>query len=63
MVGYEGRKLRMKNARSTIAELLQKEEERHKQGEIKKIERDAGKGVVEKLQNYIQTIQMLHDKY
>lgn len=49
MVGYEGRKLRMKNARSTIAELLQKEEERHKQGEIKKIERDAGKGVVEKI--------------
>ena len=37
MVGYEGRKLRMKNARSTIAELLQKEEERHKQGEIKKM--------------------------
>lgn len=49
MVGYEGTKLGVKDARSKIAELLQSEEERHKQGEIKKIERDAGKGVVEKI--------------
>lgn len=55
MVGYEGRKLRMKDARSKIKELLQNEEERHKQGEIKKIERDAGKGIVEKITKLQET--------
>lgn len=55
MVGYEGRRLRMKDARSKIKELLQNEEERHKQGEIKKIERDAGKGIVEKITKLQET--------
>lgn len=39
----------MKNAKEIIGDLLEKEEERYRKGEMKKIQRDAGKGVIEKI--------------
>ena len=48
-VEVEGDKIGLKGAKNIIGDLLAKEEERYRAGEIKKIQRDAGAGVVEKI--------------
>lgn len=48
-VEAEGDKIGLKGAKNIIGDLLAKEEERYRRGEIKKIQRDAGKGVAEKI--------------
>ena len=48
-VEVEGDKIGLKGAKNIIGDLLAKEEERYRRGEIKKIQRDAGKGVAEKI--------------
>lgn len=48
-VEVEGNKIGLKNAKEIIGDLLEKEEERYRKGEMKKIQRDAGKGVIEKI--------------
>ena len=48
-VEVEGDKIGLKGAKNIIGDLLAKEEERYRRGEIKKIQRDAGAGVVEKI--------------
>ena len=48
-VEVEGDKIGLKGAKNIIGDLLAKEEERYRAGEIKKIQRDAGKGVAEKI--------------
>lgn len=45
----EGDKIGIKNAKGIIGDLLSKEEERYKAGEIKKIKRDSGKDTVDKI--------------
>lgn len=45
----EGDKIGIKNVKGIIGDLLSKEEERYKAGEIKKIKRDAGKDAVDKI--------------
>ena len=48
-VEVEGDKIGLKNAKQLIGDLLAQEEKRYQEGEIKKIQRDAGKNVVQRI--------------
>ncbi len=52
IVEVEGNKVGLKNAKDIIGDLLAKEEERYRAGEIKKIQRDAGKDAVKKIAQF-----------
>ena len=48
-VEVEGNKIGLKNAKSIIGDLLEKEEESYRIGKIKKLQRDSGKGAMEEI--------------
>ena len=51
-VAVEGDKIGLKGAKSIIGDLLAKEEERYREGEVKKIQRDSGKDAAKKIAEY-----------
>ena len=51
-VAVEGDKIGLKGAKNIIRDLLEKEEERYRAGEIKKIKRESGKDVAQKIAHF-----------